>query len=190
MIDRVQIQTRSFAPGSCEVLEGYGQTEMTAAVGNTPGSPLKPGSMGRPLPGVPVVLVDPLSGEGIWQALLAAARVRGELPPELDERFAWDVLLGRDGTVNAFALPGGFLGLHLGLIGVVTSRDELASVLAHELSHVSQRHIARLLTQQSRQAPWMIASMLLGVLAASKSKNADIGNAAIVGGQADRKSVV
>ena len=33
---------------------------MTAAVGNTPGSPLKPGSMGRPLPGVPVVLVDPL----------------------------------------------------------------------------------------------------------------------------------
>ncbi len=42
--------------------DGYGQTEMTAAVGNTPGSTVKPGSMGRPLPGCPVVLVDPLTG--------------------------------------------------------------------------------------------------------------------------------
>jgi acetyl-CoA synthetase len=45
------------------VRDGFGQTETTAAVGNPPGQPLKPGSMGRPLPGYPVVLVDPLSGE-------------------------------------------------------------------------------------------------------------------------------
>jgi len=43
--------------------DGFGQTETTAAVGNPPGSPLKPGSMGRPMPGYPVVLVDPLTGE-------------------------------------------------------------------------------------------------------------------------------
>jgi len=43
--------------------DGYGQTEMTAAVGNTPGATVKPGSMGRPLPGIPVVLVDPGTGE-------------------------------------------------------------------------------------------------------------------------------
>ena len=43
--------------------DGYGQTETTASVGNTPGSRVKPGSMGRPLPGVPVVLVDPVTGE-------------------------------------------------------------------------------------------------------------------------------
>ncbi|MEY9214888.1 AMP-binding protein [Thermobifida halotolerans] len=43
--------------------DGFGQTEMTAVVGNTPGSPVKPGSMGRPLPGCPVVLVDPRSGQ-------------------------------------------------------------------------------------------------------------------------------
>jgi acetyl-CoA synthetase len=43
------------------IRDGYGQTEMTAAVGNTPGSRVKPGSMGRPLPGIPVVLVDPLT---------------------------------------------------------------------------------------------------------------------------------
>lgn len=43
--------------------DGFGQTEMSAAVGNTPGSVVKPGSMGRPLPGMPVVLVDPVTGE-------------------------------------------------------------------------------------------------------------------------------
>jgi acetyl-CoA synthetase len=43
--------------------DGYGQTETTASVGNTPGSAVKPGSMGRPLPGMPVVLVDPVSGQ-------------------------------------------------------------------------------------------------------------------------------
>ncbi|MFJ9845093.1 AMP-binding protein [Kitasatospora sp. NPDC101155] len=44
------------------IRDGFGQTETTLLVGNTPGSPLKPGSMGRPLPGVPVVLVDPVTG--------------------------------------------------------------------------------------------------------------------------------
>ncbi|MEP6965742.1 MAG: M48 family metalloprotease, partial [Polaromonas sp.] len=59
---------------------------------------------------------------------------------------------------------------------------EMAAVLAHEMSHVTQRHISRLMTQQSRQAPWMIAAMVLGALAASK--HPDAGSAAIVGGQA------
>ncbi|GAA5109950.1 AMP-binding protein [Haloechinothrix salitolerans] len=45
------------------VRDGFGQTETTAQIGNTPESPLKPGSMGRPLPGVPAVLVDPASGQ-------------------------------------------------------------------------------------------------------------------------------
>jgi predicted Zn-dependent protease len=120
--------------------------------------------------------------QGIWQPLMAAARARGELGPELDERFAWQLFLLRDRSINAFALPGGYLGVHLGLVGVVSSRDELAAVLGHELSHVTQRHIARLMTQQSKQAPWMVAAMVLGALAASKSPNA--ASAAIVGGQA------
>ncbi|MCZ4553920.1 AMP-binding protein [Gordonia rubripertincta] len=45
--------------------DGFGQTEMTAAVGNTPGSAVKAGSMGRALPGIPVVLVGPLTGERV-----------------------------------------------------------------------------------------------------------------------------
>lgn len=133
----------------------------------------------------PDYIDDPVLAEyaqGIWQALLAAARARGDLSPELDERFAWEIMLGRDRTVNAFALPGGYLGVHLGLIAIVSNRDELASVLGHELSHVTQRHISRLMSKQGQQAPWMLGAMILGALAASKS--VDAGNALIVGGQA------
>ena len=119
--------------------------------------------------------------QGIWQPLLDAARARGELTPELDERFAWQVLLGKDRTINAFALPGGWLGLHSGLVAVTANRDELASVLAHELSHVTQRHISRMVTQQNQQAPLMLAAMILGALVASR--NPQVGSAMVMGGQ-------
>lgn len=133
----------------------------------------------------PDYLDDPVLGDylqGIWQPLMTAARARGELGAELDERFAWDIMLIRNRTVNAFALPGGYLGVHLGLISVVESRDELASVLAHELTHVTQRHISRLMSKQNQQMPWMLAAMIIGMMAASK--NPDAANAAIAGGQA------
>ena len=58
----------------------------------------------------PDYIDDPLLDEyvdGIWQSLLTAARAKGELSPEMDERFAWRVMMGRDRSVNAFALPGG-----------------------------------------------------------------------------------
>ncbi|MGH8034872.1 MAG: M48 family metalloprotease, partial [Lysobacterales bacterium] len=133
----------------------------------------------------PDYLDDPVLGDylqSIWQPLMTAARARGELNAELDERFAWDVFLVRDRSINAFALPGGYFGVHLGLIAAVGSSDEMAAVLGHELSHVTQRHISRLMTQQSRQTPWMIAAMILGALAAGK--HSDAAGAAIVGGQA------
>jgi len=79
-------------------------------------------------------------------------------------------------------LPGGYLGVHLGLIAAVGSRDELAAVLAHELSHVTQRHIARSMEAQGRMTPWVIGSLILGALAASKSPQGT--QALIVGGQA------
>lgn len=133
----------------------------------------------------PDYIDDPVLSEyvqGIWQPLLAAARQRGELSAELDQRFAWEILLGKDRSINAFALPGGYLGLHLGLVAAVASRDELASVLAHELSHVTQRHISRLVTQQSRQSPFLLGAMILGAIAASK--NPDAANAVLAGSQA------
>ena len=133
----------------------------------------------------PDYLEDPVLDEYIqrlWTPLVKAAAARGELSPELQERFAWRILLGRDRSVNAFALPGGYLGVHLGLIAVVSSDAELASVLAHELSHVTQRHIARSMDEQSKMTPWVIGSMILGAIAVSKNPQAAQG--LIVGGQA------
>ncbi len=124
--------------------------------------------------------------QSIWQRLLEAARARGNISPELDGAFAWEAFLVRDRSVNAFALPGGYVGVHLGLIAMTPTRDELASVLAHELSHVSQRHIARSIANASRQSLVGMAALLLGVLAASRagSSSGDATQAVIVGSQA------
>ncbi|MDO8274725.1 MAG: M48 family metalloprotease, partial [Serpentinimonas sp.] len=58
------------------------------------------------------------------------------------------------------------------------------AVLAHELAHVSQRHIARLFERRQQQTPWVIGAMILGALAANASRNADVASAAVMGGQA------
>ncbi len=120
--------------------------------------------------------------QDIWLSLRDAAKQIGHLQPEVDEAFTWELLLVRDKSVNAFALPGGYMGVHLGLIAVVSNRDELASVMGHELSHVTQRHIARMQDQQGKQTPWLVGAMILGVLAASRSP--DAANALIMGGTA------
>ena len=126
--------------------------------------------------------------ESIWRTLLNASRQRGELLPEQEQSFAWEVMLVRDRSINAFALPGGYMGVHLGLISAVTSTDELASVLAHELSHITQRHIARSIGQQNRQSPLMIGAMIAGALVAARSGSslsaANTANALMVGGPA------
>jgi predicted Zn-dependent protease len=93
----------------------------------------------------PAYLDDPLLLDyvrSLWRPLLEAARERGDIGAELDQAFSWEIFLVQDRSVNAFALPGGYVGVHLGLMAVTATRDELAAVLAHELSHVSQRHIA------------------------------------------------
>ncbi len=133
--------------------------------------------------------------QSLWQPLLASARARGDLRADLDDVFAWQILLSRERDINAFALPGGYFGLYLGMVGIVQSRDELASVLGHELSHVTQRHFARKTDKASAQAPWMIGGLILGLIAASKSQTGctslnpclnsgyDAANALIMGSQ-------
>jgi predicted Zn-dependent protease len=133
----------------------------------------------------PDAIDDPILTEavqGIWLNLLDAASQLGVLSPEMRATFAWRVVLGKDRTINAFALPGGYLGLHLGLIGVTTRADELASVLAHELSHVIQRHISRGMAQQSKMAPALLAAIVVGLVAARKSEA--LAQATVAGSQA------
>jgi beta-barrel assembly-enhancing protease len=135
----------------------------------------------------PDYLDDPVLLEylqSLWQPLLAAARQRGEITAEVDQRFAWEPFLVRDRSVNAFALPGGYIGVHLGLMAMTATRDELASVLAHEMSHVTQRHIARSIANSKKQSLLSAAALILGVLAASRSRSTDAANAVITGSQA------
>ena len=120
----------------------------------------------------------------MWQSLLDAARAQGNVEADIEQTFSWEIFLVRDRSVNAFALPGGYVGVHLGLIALTTTPDQLASVIAHELSHVTQRHIARSIAPQQRASMVALAAMILGVIAASRSNNADAANAAIMGGQA------
>ncbi len=122
--------------------------------------------------------------QSIWVPLLAAAHAQGNIEADTDLAFAWEIFLVRDRSVNAFALPGGYVGIHLGLIALTTTADQLASVIAHELSHVTQRHIARSIAPQQRASIVAVAALLLGILAASRSNNPDMANAAIMGGQA------
>ncbi len=118
----------------------------------------------------------------LWRPLVETARLKGEIVPEIDSAFAWEAFLVRDRSVNAFAMPGGFVGVHLGLIALTSTADQLASVLAHELSHVTQRHIARSIAPQQRASLLAIAGLLLAVAVAGR--NVDGANAAIAGGQA------
>jgi predicted Zn-dependent protease len=120
----------------------------------------------------------------VWRPLLEAALKRGEITPDTAKLLAWEVFLVRDRSVNAFALPGGFVGVHLGLIALTGSSDELAAVLAHELTHVTQRHIARGIVNSQRTTLLSLAGLILGVLAASRAGSSDGVQAAVVGAQA------
>jgi predicted Zn-dependent protease len=87
-----------------------------------------------------------------------------------------------DSTINAFALPGGFVGVHTGLLLMAQSESELASVLSHEISHVTQRHIARLIAAQQRAGLASMAALAVAILAARS--NSDVSAAAIAAAQA------
>jgi len=89
----------------------------------------------------------------------------------------------RDPQINAFALPGGYIGINSGLVVASQSESELASVVAHEIGHVVQRHIARGMTQRSQSGNVVIAA-LAGALLAALSGSADLAMGVAAFGQA------
>ncbi len=78
-----------------------------------------------------------------------------------------------DDRINAFALPGGYVGVHTGLLEATRSEDELAGVLAHEIAHVTQRHIARAIHANSRQSILSTAMMLGAIIVAAAGGSSD-----------------
>ena len=120
----------------------------------------------------------------LWRPLVQAARARSDIGVDTERLFPYETFLVRDRSVNAFALPGGYVGVHLGLIALTANADELASVLAHELSHITRRHIARSISAASQSSTLGLVGTLLGLLVASRANSPDAAQAAIMGGQA------
>lgn len=88
----------------------------------------------------------------------------------------------RDNTVNAFAMFGGFIGVNTGTILTAQSESELAAVLAHEVAHVTQNHLARQIAREKQQSIATMIAMALAVLAARS--NSQAASAAIASAQA------
>ena len=87
-----------------------------------------------------------------------------------------------DPVINAFAIPGGYVGVYSGLFISTKSESELASVVAHEISHVTQRHIARAIAAAQGTQYATIAAVLAGLIIGMQ--NPDAGRAAITAGAA------
>lgn len=90
----------------------------------------------------------------------------------------FEFFLVADKSINAFALPGGYIGVHTGLISNAQSEAELASVLAHEVGHVTQRHIARMFSNQRQTSLVSTAAFIAAILVAASNPQAAQGLAA------------
>ena len=98
-----------------------------------------------------------------------------------ESRQDFQFFMVQDRQINAFALPGGYVGVHTGLVLAAQSESEVASVMAHEIAHVTQRHIARILDQQKHSTVIGVAALALAILAARS--NSDVASAAGAIGQ-------
>ncbi|WP_179116670.1 M48 family metalloprotease [Solemya velum gill symbiont] len=96
---------------------------------------------------------------------------------------SFNFFLVDDMLINAFAGPGGYIGVHTGLILEAETEDELAAVVAHEIAHVSQRHIARMV-QEAEQMAMPAAGMLLAAILLGAATGGAGAMAMAAGGQA------
>lgn len=97
-------------------------------------------------------------------------------------RFPFSFFWVRDSNINAFAFLGGYVGVHTGLIEQAQDESELASVLAHEIAHVTQRHIARNMERMQAATPVSIAQIIGGLVLAMA--NPQLGMAVMTGSMA------
>lgn len=162
------------------------------------------------LPEIGVVASDVISIDKevlIGDALMR--QLRGQAPlindPVLDEylqdlgnrlvvnaenvKFPFKFFLINNSEINAFAFFGGHIGVHTGLIFNADNESELASVLAHEIAHVTQRHIARKIQAQQKSSPLQLASLLGGILVAIANPEAGIAAISATNAAAQQASI-
>ncbi len=89
-----------------------------------------------------------------------------------ENRLSFQFFVLRDHTLNAFALPGGFIGVHTGLIEATQNESELAGVLGHEIAHVTQHHLARMIESQNQGILPSLAALAVAILAARSNPQA------------------
>ncbi len=112
----------------------------------------------RMLRGSTNLYYDPLVNEYVENLAWRLASHSDIAEPRLD------LVLINDSEINAFAAPGGVMGVNAGLLLATDREDEVAGVLSHELAHLSQRHFARGLDQQRQQQPLSLAALLASIL--------------------------
>lgn len=150
------------------------------------------------------VKLSPAQERKLGEAIVREARAQGGIlnDPEVndylnelgnrlvsvspDAKQDFDFFAVGDGSINAFALPGGYIGVNTGLILLAQTESELASVLAHEITHVTQRHIARQLQGQQDGLLMSLAALAVAMLAARAggASSGDAAQAAIATSQA------
>ncbi len=170
----------ALTPISAAYSQSYNLPDLGAAGGSTL-SPLEERQIGEHIMGEvrsdPTYLPDPETTEylnKIGYRLVSAGPANG---------YSYYFFAVRDPSINAFALPGGFIAIHTGLVTAAQSESELASVMGHEIAHVQQRHIARMLEGQKNNLAWTLGSLLVAILAA-RAGSGDGAAAAVVGTQA------
>jgi predicted Zn-dependent protease len=133
----------------------------------------------------------------IGQAIMRSIRASGKLveDPQITEyvneighrvaayandgEYSFTFFVIDDPNINAFALPGGYIGVHTALLEATRNENELAGVLAHEIAHVTQRHIARAVHANQRQSLLSTAIMLGAILAGAAGGSSDAMQGAI-----------
>jgi beta-barrel assembly-enhancing protease len=132
------------------------------------------------------IIEDPEATEYL-QAL--GSRLVVQATGDSGQRFSFFFV--RDDSINAFALPGGFIGVNYGLVLATRNEAQLAGVLAHEIAHVTQRHIARRVRSQGRQSIATVAAILAAILigAATGSGDATMGGVAMAQGAAMQQQI-
>ena len=123
-------------------------------------------------------LLDDPQVYGYVENLLSSLASYSQLP---DRRLS--LVLINNSSLNAFAAPGGIVGVNAGLFLNASTESQFASVLAHELSHLSQRHYAMGLEEQRRNTPWQLATTLASILVMAAA-DGQAGAAAMMSSQA------